>query len=144
MVKKVFLVSFSALAVFAACRKNERLDWNDSVVPTPENIQGVYAIKGARWGNLNVFDNSFPDANAVRPCDKDDIYRLGPDYSFKVSDIGMVCSPTNNETGTWSLIDSKTLRLNHDFGTIYFFDGSKLVLKYKINGNWLTVSFIKL
>ena len=138
------VIGIVATLVFASsCRKKDRLDWNNNITPTIENLQGIYAIKGARWGDLNVFDNSFPDANAVRPCDKDDIYRLNADFSFKVSDIGIVCSPTNNETGTWSLIDSKTLRLNNDIGTIYYFDGTKLVIKYRINGNRLTVSLVK-
>lgn len=143
MKKKYIMLVFPALILASSCRKNDKLDWDKNITPTVQNIHGVYAIKGARWGDLNVFDNSFPDANAVRQCDKDDIYRLNEDFSYKVSDIGVVCSPSNNESATWSLIDSKTIRLNNDIGTIYYFDGTKLVIKYRINGNRLTVSFIK-
>jgi hypothetical protein len=138
----IYLSAFLILT-FGSCRKHDRVDWNASITPTVANLAGYYKLTSARWNNLDVFSNSNWSLNLFHDCDKDDIYKFNDDMSYQVVDLGKTCSPSNNETGTWNLVNTSTLRINDENTVIEYFNGKQLIIKQNARGQKLKMTFEK-
>jgi len=143
--KKLFL-SLSAIAALAmtSCSKD---DESSQITPTKENLSGTYVMTGAtlKVGSteMNVFNNADASMNWYEACDRDDQYKLNINLSYEVVDAGAQCSPDNNSMGTWDLVNSSTIQLDGEQGTITSFDGKTLVVSVTDSGSTLTTTMVK-
>jgi hypothetical protein len=116
------LVYFCAAFFFFSCSKEK--DANGDI--TVENLSGTYELKALTWmsgsTNVNVYE-------LLDDCEKDNLIRLNVDKTANYIDAGIVCSPPEEENGTWYLSgDSLYLSNGADGGKIKSFDGTTLVL----------------
>ena len=129
--------------VFASCKK----DSTASITPTKENLAGTYIITAATVAangqTVNVFDNADVSMNDFDPCKRDDQYKLNVDLSYAVIDAGTPCSPDNNATGTWELVNSSTISIDGSASTIKSWDGHTLVATADFGGGTYSVTYVK-
>jgi hypothetical protein len=104
-------ILFAVLAVttfmsFTSCKKSE----DATCTLSASTITGTYKITSLKLNGVDLFPLS--DA-----CDKDDTFTLNANGSFIITDAGVVCTPSNNDTGTWSLAGS-TISIDGDTGNV--------------------------
>jgi len=136
---KKMILAFSVLTlVFASCKK-DKID--EPVTPTKENLTGSYKLTSftmtSGTSTLDLF-------LMMEACDKDDSYKLNADNSYTVKDDGIVCSPSNDYTGgSWSLVNSTTINLDGEIGTIKSWNGKTLVLEGSDSGVSYSQTYVK-
>ena len=136
MKKAIFALSVLTL-VFASCKKDNK---DEPVTPTKENLTGSYRLTAFTV----TFSGSTVDLfNMMDACQKDDIYKLNADNSYVVDDAGIVCSPSNEYTGDWSLVNSTTINIDGDVGTIKSWNGKTLVVEGTDSGNTYSQTYVK-
>jgi hypothetical protein len=59
-------------------------------------------------------------------CDRDNIYVLKADMTSQIIDAGEECSPSSDDTGSWSLPDNNTIMMDDQSYHIDSMDGSTL------------------
>ncbi|MFI5154535.1 MAG: lipocalin family protein [Chitinophagales bacterium] len=112
----------SVIMIVVSCSKSNST--NTSAI-TKDNIAGSYMLTAAT-GSIpglppqNVYDS-------IPPCQRDDIYKLNPDYTMNYIDAGTKCVPPGDTTSTWNLNGSK-LVIGVDTATIQSFNGKTLVV----------------
>lgn len=91
-----------------------------------ENIAGNYKITGNTYKQTPTAqeENLMVDAD---PCEVDDVITFSANSSYQVTDQGVACSPTNDDSGNWSLSGS-TLTIDGEPTTIKSFNCKTLVL----------------
>jgi hypothetical protein len=136
MKKTILALSVFSL-LFASCKKDNK---NEPVTPTKENLTGTYKLSAfSMTSNGTTTDLiMFMDA-----CDKDDLYKLNTDYSYNVQDAGVVCSPSNDYSGSWSLVNSTTINIDGDVGTIKSWNGKTLVVEGTDSGVTYSITYVK-
>ena len=124
--------------VFASCKKDKT---DEPVTPTKENLTGAYKLTAVKMTSGSSTLDLFIMMDA---CDKDDTYRLNADNSYSVKDDGTMCSPSNDYTGgTWSLVNSTTIDLDGEVGTIKSWNGKTLVVEASEMGTIYSQTFVK-
>jgi hypothetical protein len=109
--------------VINGCSKNK----SSIITPTETNLLGTYklASETAQQGSgaqINLSDS-------LAACEKDDVLKFNADSTYDYLDVGMVCNPAGNYSGTWYLPSSNTLLLDYfDLYTIKSFNNKTLVL----------------
>lgn len=61
-----------------------------------------------------------------RSCDKDNLYVLKADMTSQIIDAGEQCSPSSDDTGSWSLPDNNTIVMEDQTYHIESMDGTTL------------------
>ena len=120
--KKIALGLFSLTLLATACKKDK-----DAPAITKENLVGTYKMISftatPTGGGQTVDMMAQMDA-----CQKDDITKLNADNSYNMVDEGVVCDPSGNWNGTWSLSTSGEDKIlvfdDINQGKITKFDGS--------------------
>jgi len=88
-----------AVALLFSCNP-EPVECNTSVA----NISGSYKITAYGYKQTptspeeDYYPIIFPDA-----CDRDDIYTFKANGEYLMKDAGLVCSPPDDDNGTWTL-----------------------------------------
>jgi hypothetical protein len=124
MKKTILALSVLAL-VFTACKKDKK---DEPVTPTKENLTGTYTRTAVTVSSGGFTVDAYNHDGGFEACDKDDTYKLNADLSYSIQDAGTVCSPSNDEDGTWSL-SGTTLVLGGVEGTIKSWNGKTLVFE---------------
>ena len=65
-------------------------------------------------------------------CDRDNIYVLKSDMTSQVIDAGEQCSPSSDDTGSWSLPDNNTIVMDEQTYHIDSMDGTNLKMSVDI------------
>jgi len=137
MKKSILALSMLAL-VFASCKKDKT---DEPVTPTKENLTGSYKLTAVKMTSGTSTLDLFLLMDA---CDKDDSYLLNADNSYSVKDDGTMCSPSNDYTGgNWSLVNSTTINIDGEVGTIKSWNGKTLVLEASEMGTIYSQTFVK-
>lgn len=133
---------FLLAAVLLFSCKEDPVECNTSVA----TISGSYKVTAYRYKQTptspeqDYYPVIFPDA-----CDRDDIYTFNANGTYQLKDAGIVCSPPDDETGTWSLLGN-TMTIDGDQTGIESFDCKTLILfNTDINtpGDRLKITLIK-
>ena len=137
MKKSILALSMLAL-VFASCKKDKT---DEPVTPTKENLTGSYKLTAVKMTSGTSTLDLFLLMDA---CDKDDSYLLNADNSYSVKDDGTMCSPSNDYTGgNWSLVNSTTINIDGEVGTIKSWNGKTLVVEATELGTIYSQTFVK-
>lgn len=109
----------------------------DSIKPTKANIAGVYKLI------RQEFVTGSGVTEYTKECQKDNVYSLTPDSTYRVTDEGVKCSPPGDVAGKWWLAEDKYLVIRPTYSTLSYeitqFDGKTLVLVLN-NGTFLEVT----
>jgi hypothetical protein len=124
------LVSAVLLCQLFSCKKED--DTKANCDKTMASIAGTYSIVKFEVGTNGIFEDA---TGLLESCGLDDKISLNADGTTVSQDLGIVCTPPDNSSGTWS-ISSGQLTINDnnsgplDISTadITSFDCSTLVL----------------
>jgi Lipocalin-like domain len=142
---KYYLAGSLMVPVFfillSSCQKNK----NDDCTVSVASLSSSYKLAALKYKASAAGPEQdylvFLDA-----CEKDDILRLNSNGTWSSQDVGTVCTPNGNDTGTWSLNGNT---INSDGlidGTIQSFDCSTLiyyVADLYTTGDRLTFTLVK-
>ncbi len=126
------VISFS-IALFS-CKKNKTCELNES------NFSGVFK----RTSIINKQSASDPGIDYVASwtgCQKDDLLYIKPDGKTVYVDAGVICLPSNDGIGAWSL-SGNNIVMDGGAGTVSYFDckHTTLVFPQPTPGATITVS----
>lgn len=119
--KKLFIL-LAALVLIFSCKKD-----NKSCSINVTSISGTYKITAYTYKStqsspeVDYYTILFPDA-----CDRDNLLKFDTNGSYQLIDAGLVCSPSGNDNGTWSL-SGNSMVIDGDATTIESFDCKTLV-----------------
>jgi hypothetical protein len=116
--RKLLLTVLSSVSL-ASCQKKEV---NPEILF--KNISGNYILKALRMSATGI-----PEQDAlpsVKECERDNLYELRTDSSFKYVDTGLVCEPSSaNYEGNW-MLEGNQISFYGQTGTVSKFDGNTL------------------
>lgn len=95
--KNYFFAAIAASALLFSCKKNDK---ETTCASTVAAIAGNYKITKVTLAGQSVTDSYFAEA-----CQKDDVYQLKADKTMAYSDAGTQCSPADNGTGDWDVVN---------------------------------------
>jgi hypothetical protein len=116
-------IAISMLAI-GSCKKSS--SEAPGITPTTENLAGSYAlVKVTATANGSSTEMDVTNS-ALSPCKKDDITTLYANGTWTLTDAGVQCSPPDNISGNWLLVNSTTIQRDGDLLTIKRFNGVNL------------------
>jgi hypothetical protein len=139
--KKFFLFLAISAFAFSSCKKKDK-----DCSLTEANLVGSYKISSVTYKasastpEVDGGDKWFDD-----PCEKDNLLILKSDHTVIGSDVGIVCSPSEDDQGTWSLSGS-VLSIDQDESPLENFScsGFSLVITdWDVDGDKLSINFTK-
>lgn len=122
MKKTTFIILVSILCF--SCNK----DKNECTITTAA-ISGSYKITAVTYkasataNETDYFNILFPDA-----CQRDDVYTFNAAGTYQLKDAGIVCSPSGDDNGTWSLTGTTAMVIDGDAVNLESFDCKKLII----------------
>ena len=125
MLKKIIIPGL-LLLTFSACKKDNSCD------KTVASIAGTYSLVKLEVGSGGVFSDI---TGLLETCQLDDKLSLNANGTSSYMDLGTVCLPAGDESGTWDITAAGKMTINTGGGTvdvtdadITSFDCSTLVL----------------
>lgn len=120
---KLFIALSCMFLFLTSCDKDD--EDSNTCSTTKENIAGNYKVTGNTYKQTPTSqeENLMDDAE---PCDLDDVITLNSNNTYQVADLGVVCTPANDETGSWS-VSGSTLTIDGEPATIKSFNCKTLV-----------------
>ncbi len=112
MNKKTLTLAFAALTL-AACKKETNCE------KTMASIAGTYSLIKLEFGTGGTFMDVTGELDA---CERDDQVTLNENGTSSYSDLGTVCSPSGNDSGTWSLSSSGRMTISTGGGILELSD----------------------
>ncbi|UAY53284.1 lipocalin-like domain-containing protein [Ferruginibacter albus] len=119
---KKIIAGFIACVALAACSKDN--GGTTSCTLSSTSIVGKYKITAVTFDGADAMSQ-------IPACNQDDVYELKSDGTATVTDAGTQCSPSSDQSGTWSLNGTTLTTSNAELsGTVSDFSCTGL----KING----------
>jgi hypothetical protein len=113
-------------ALFFACKKED----NKKVGCTTDvsSISGSYKVTAYTYkASASSPEQDYFNIIFSEVCERDDILTFSSNGNWTLTDAGVVCSPSGNDNGTWSL-SGNTLSIDGDPTTIDSYDCHSLIL----------------
>lgn len=138
--KKTTIFLFCVVLLFSC--KDKPVECTKSVA----NISGPYRVTAYGYKQTptspeeDYYPIIFPDA-----CDRDDIYTFRTNGTYEMKDAGLVCSPPDDETGTWTFA-ANAMTIDGLPATIESFDCKTLIISttdLNVAGDKLKITMIK-
>jgi hypothetical protein len=137
------LINYSlVLVLFVSCSK----DKENTCKLDSASLSGSYKVTAAKYKasssapETDYYNQLYSDA-----CEKDDIVTLNTNGTYTFTDAGVKCTPSGDDTGTWSL-SGNTLTIDGGAENVDSFNCSALILSASnvINiGDKLTITLTK-
>ena len=109
MKTKIFLPAL-LLCLFFSCKKNDN---NSNCDKTVASIAGTYTIVKLEVGFNGIYQDF---TNQIDACDLDNKLLLNADGSTVTQDVGVVCTPPSNSTGTWTISSAHKITIDDNNG----------------------------
>src|SRR5664279_2603237 len=123
--RKISIASivFVSFLVINGCSKSSS---SSGSAKTVQNLSGSYSITALTAYLSGITINLF---DSLPPCERDNIIQLNSTGSAHFIDAGVVCVPTSDSTGSWSLSqNTDTIYVAGSASYIKSWDGTTLVL----------------
>ncbi|MEO6720613.1 MAG: lipocalin family protein [Ferruginibacter sp.] len=128
--KTIIILPAILLLILSSCKKDK--DTPTNCDKTVAAIAGIYSVQKLEVGVGGVFIDVTSQLDA---CEKDDKLTLKADGTTLYQDLGIVCSPSGNASGTWSISSNGKMTIHDNGGSgdidtaeITSFDCTTLVL----------------
>jgi len=129
-------------ALFFACKKDPKTSCTKDV----SSISGSYKVTGYAYkASASSPEQDYYNIIFSEACERDDILTLNSNGNWTLKDAGVVCSPSGDDNGIWSL-SGNTLSTDGDPATIESYDCKSLVLSttdVNITGDKLKITLTK-
>jgi Lipocalin-like domain len=123
---KLTLAALLLGSTFMACKKDTVKDEPQPCTISMQSLAGSYKLTALQYKQNNnaagVDYLVFMDA-----CEKDDLVVLNANGTYNYKDMGVVCLPSQDDAGTWSVTGSTLSSDGVMDGTISSFDCKTLV-----------------
>jgi hypothetical protein len=98
--KNLTLIVLASVLIFSGCKKDDAktCDLNSA------NFAGTYKITSELVNGVEIHNSANTD-----PCELDDLLIFNANGTYEYSDAGTVCSPSGDDSGTWSLSGSNLI-----------------------------------
>lgn len=120
--KKTILIILAALFLFFCKKDKETCIINASSISGSYKITAVTYKASATAAETDYFNILFPDA-----CERDDVFTFIAGGTYHIADVGIVCSPSGDDNGTWSLSGTTSMLIDGDAVELESFDCKKLI-----------------
>ena len=139
--KKLFIIASALLVAFSSCKK-------DDPAPTcnldNNGILGSYKITSI----LYKANTATPEVDIFAlydGCQKDDILTMLSNGTYTITEGATTCTPTNADSGTWSLSGSTLTLDGTDPGTVSNFScsGFTLTQTFAATGETTKITLVK-
>ena len=140
--KKIIILSAISVLFILGCKKTKP----SSCTTSTASIAGSYKITAVTYKasssspEIDYFNTLFSDV-----CERDDIYTFQTNGDYQIKDAGIICSPSNDSFGTWS-ISGNTMVIDGDPASINSFDCHTLVIvnaDTQVTGDELKITLTK-
>ena len=118
--KKLILFSLAGTFFLASCKKDDNCELSSSSIVGTYKATSITYRASAGAPENDIYTN-------LDACAKDDLIIFNDNGSVIFQDAGQVCSPSGNDTGSWSL-SGNTLLLDGEPGTVSSFGCNEMVL----------------
>ncbi len=120
--KKTTIILLSAFILFS-CKKNE-----NNCTTSVAAIAGSYKITAATYkASATAAETDYYNI-LFEPCERDDVYTFTAAGTYQLADVGMICTPSGSDNGTWSLTGTTVMTIDGDPVTLESFDCKQLIL----------------
>jgi Lipocalin-like domain len=121
-----FVLAASAIILLLVINACKKTDSSNSSAKTVQNLSGSYSLTALTASLAGISINLY---DSLSTCEKDNVIQLNTDGSAHFIDDGVVCVPSEDSTGTWSLSASgDSLTVGSTVAGIKSWDGKTLVL----------------
>lgn len=111
--------------LFLSCSKDPE---NPTCTTSSATIAGSYKVTAATY----KASPSAPEIDYINvlndACERDDIITFNSNGTYQYTDAGIVCSPSGNDIGTWSLTGTTSITIDGDAAILESFDCKTLIL----------------
>lgn len=122
MTNKIIL-TLLAVSLFS-CKKDPENDCSKNET----SIAGSYKVTAVTYkGSDDAAEVEYFSVWMPEACERDDMLMLNANGTYEYSDVGLVCDPSGNDTGTWS-VDGNSMITDGDAATIESYDCKNLIL----------------
>jgi len=139
--KKTPIFILSALVLFS-CKK----DSEETCATNTASVSGSYKVTAVTYKeNATAPEINYYTVWYTETCERDDIITFNSNGTYQSVDAGVVCTPSNGDNGTWSLVGN-TIQLDGDPATIESFDCKSLVISIAdglVNGDKIKMTLTK-
>ena len=124
--KKLAVLLILSLIIFS-CKKDKDKDEKKCTTDVA-SISGSYKFTAYTYKATpsSPEEDYFPIIFS-EVCERDDILTLNSNGNYTLTDAGVVCSPSGDDSGTWSL-SGNTINVDGDPATVESFDCKTLVI----------------
>ncbi len=105
--KNYFFAAVAASALLFSCKKNDKTSCDATVAA----LAGNYKIVKITVAGQDVTNSYYSE-----DCNKDDIFQLKADKTLAYVDAGTQCSPADNGTGSWDVVNGQ-ITITHTGGS---------------------------
>lgn len=138
--KKTSLFLLSLVLLFSCSKPETECTTSVASISGSYNITAYSYKESASSPETDYYPVLFPDA-----CERDDVLTFNVNGTYQKTDERVVCSPPENDNGTWAL-SGNTMTVNGDLNTIESFDCKTLVVvstDFLIPGDKLKITLIR-
>jgi len=122
---KVMAAAFISVFTLFSCQKDNNNEQQCSI--TTANIAGTYKLTALTY----KASSTSPEQDYFQfmdVCERDDKITFNTNGTYNYQDVGIVCTPDGDDTGTWSLNGTTITSDGMIAGTVQSFDCSTLIV----------------
>src|SRR5688572_11483803 len=123
--RKMILLAL-IISISVSCKKSK--DDAQACISDMASISGSYKITACTYKGGPQFPEIDYLHSLFDACELDDIYKFSANESYQIMDIGVVCFPSGDETGTWKLQSGTAMIIDGDPVILESFDCKTLVI----------------
>jgi hypothetical protein len=122
---KFMVAALMMSSVLFSCKKEDVKEETCSI--SMQGLSGSYGLRTFKY----KMSATAPEQDflfTLDECEKDDIVKLHANGTSESTDMGIICSPNNSDSGTWSLSGNTIIADGLINGTIGSYDCKTLVI----------------
>ena len=140
---KKILASCLIVSLLISCKKDKKEDCTLSMAA----ISGNHKITAVRYKatpaspEVDYYNSIYTD-----PCERDDVFSFNANGTYVFTDAGVVCTPSNSDTGNWSQ-SGNTVTIDGDAANVESFNCTTLTVSltgYFVAGDKITIVFTRI
>jgi hypothetical protein len=139
---KLMMLLLMVITVSSSCKK----DKSENCTVSVGNLSQTYKLAAFTYkAHATASEQDY--LAMIDACERDDNIRLNSNGTYDNIDVGVTCTPSTNDQGTWSLNGNIITSDGLVSGNIESFDCNRLVMvitDFYVSGDRMTITFQKL
>jgi hypothetical protein len=137
--KKILFATMLLSVGFLSCKDDD----DDTCALNNSSLVGTYQLTGVSY-KADATTPAIDIFSTYDACEKDDLVVFNANGSVTYTDAGIACSPSTNDTGTWSLSGS-TLTVDGEAASVASFTctGMTVTIAGTTAGELTTLTFVR-